>query len=127
MMRIVTDLRAEWPRIRGYLEALLNKTDYEWIPEDVYMECRLGRAAVFISEDGCLVTKLIHDEMFDETTLFVWAAFSTHGDAIAHYQPEVVKIAQSANAAKIQFTSSRRGMDKLPDWQQGDTIYEMRV
>lgn len=54
-MRLVTDIRGEWPQIKPALEALLSKSPDEWIPEDVYHALKSGSAAAYQSDDGLMI------------------------------------------------------------------------
>ena len=81
-----------WDHIKPQLEIVVEKTNPDWIPEDVYMACMLGQARVYLSPDGLIVFKLLTDSVTNENSLFVWAAYSI-GDALVKYYQDVDTIA----------------------------------
>ena len=125
------NLRESWDFIKNALECLVNKTSPNWIPEDVYMAAMLGQARIYRSPDGVIVFKLLTDELTQEISLFVWAAYSKEGDALIKYHQDVDTIAREFGASKISFTSSRKAwhkaINKIPGWREGETIYEKRI
>jgi len=125
------NLRESWDFIKNALECLVNKTSPNWIPEDVYMAAMLGQARIYRSPDGVIVFKLLTDELTQEISLFVWAAYSKEGDALVKYHQDVDTIAREFGASKISFTSSRKAwhkaINKIPGWREGETIYEKRI
>ena len=125
------NLRESWDFIKNALECLVNKTSPNWIPEDVYMAAMLGQARIYRSPDGVNVFKLLTDELTQEISLFVWAAYSKEGDALIKYHQDVDTIAREFGASKISFTSSRKAwhkaINKIPGWREGETIYEKRI
>lgn len=127
----VKDIRAYWEPIRAYLEKLVDKVHPDWIPEDVFHAVRSGTAFVYIAPDGVAVFRCKQTEFDNETVLFLWAGYSTNGDAMVEYAADVEFIARSVGAAKIQFTSSRKGMEKqvtrLPGWTATEVVYEKRI
>ena len=120
-----------WDHIRSLLEKVVEKADPDWIPEDVYMACMLGEARVYLAPDGIIVFKLLTDKVTNETSLFVWAAYSKEGDALIKYYQDVDAIAAEFGASKISFTSSRKAwhkaINKIPGWYEAETIYEKRI
>ncbi len=125
------NIKASWGFIRNALECLINKTNPNWLPEDVYMAAMLGQARIYTTPDGVIVFKLLTDDLTQEISLFVWAAYSNLGDALVMYHEDVDAIARSFGATKISFTSSRKGwhkaINKIPGWREGETIYEKRI
>ena len=126
-----TLIKEYWDHIRHALECVIEKTNPDWIPEDVYMACLLGQARVYLAPDGVIVFKLLTDSVTNETSLFVWAAYSKEGDALIKYYQDVDTIAEEFGASKISFASSRKGwhkaINKIPGWREAETIYEKRI
>ena len=126
-----TLVKEYWDHIRALLEKVIEKANPDWIPEDVYMACMLGQARVYLAPDGLIVFKLLTDNLTNENTLFVWAAYSKEGNALIKYYQDVDTIAEEFGASKISFTSSRKAwhkaIHKIPGWSEGETIYEKRI
>ena len=102
-----------------------------WIPEDVYHAAMLGTAQIWLANDALIVIRAAEDEFTREPIMFIWAAYSSNGDALVEYCEDVEIIARNMGAAKIQFMTPREGMEKrlqrLPGWHRGNTLFEKEI
>jgi hypothetical protein len=120
-----------WDHIRYALECVIEKTNADWIPEDVYAACMMGQARVYLAPDGVIVFKLLTDNITNQNSLFVWAAYSKDGNALIKYHQDVDAIAKEFGASKISFASPRKAwhkaIHKIPGWYEVETVYEKRI
>jgi hypothetical protein len=108
-MRLVTDIRAEWPRIRASLEVVQAKAPSEWIPEDVYHALQSQQAAAYLSDDGLLVVQRLLTDFTRQPYLHVWIA---EGDMTEAALDFLKTVARNAGCARITFGSTRLGWAK---------------
>jgi hypothetical protein len=108
-MRLVTDIRADWPRIRASLEVVQAKSPEDWIAEDVYHALQSQQAAAYLSEDGVLIVQRLLTEFTRQPYLHVWIA---HGDMTDAALDFLRSVAKSAGCTRITFGSTRLGWAK---------------
>lgn len=112
-MRLVTDIRGEWPRIRSGLDAVLAKCREDWIPEDVYHALKSGNAACYTNEAGILIVTRPLNEFTQRPELHVWI---THNEGAADVLEEGIEFlreqARHIGATRITFASPRLGWSK---------------
>lgn len=108
-MRLVTDIRGEWPRIRASLDAVQAKCGEEWIPEDVYLALQTQKAAAYLSDDGLLIVQRLTAEYTGQPYLHVWIA---HGDMTDAALDFLRKQARHIGCTRITFASPRLGWSK---------------
>ena len=72
---VVTDIRAHWHWIRPIIEdILMDCPQFTYIPEDVYAECKSGKAHCWVHSGGFLVSRFELDAYSGEKSFFIWAA-----------------------------------------------------
>ncbi|AXQ30439.1 hypothetical protein D0B54_17925 [Solimonas sp. K1W22B-7] len=122
------DIRREWPRIAAQVAAILQGD--EETPEEVYAECRFGRAQLYRSADGFVVLKKYPREDTGRPELLLWLAHGEGGrDLLRQYQPQLIDIARAVGAATLAFRSRRRGFERLLDerWQLRAVEYQLKI
>lgn len=108
-MRLVTDIRGEWPRIRQSLEAVQAKAPEDWIAEDVYHALQSQQAFAYLSNDGLLIVQRLLTEFTRQPYLHVWIA---HGDMTDAALDFLRQQAKHAGCTRITFQSPRLGWTK---------------
>lgn len=113
------DVRRQWPVVHPMVQAVRERCNSNWIPEDVYAALQSQMALLHIAHDddgdvcGCLVTQKKDD--WGEPHLFVWVCFHRHANrTIADYWPEVQKLAKALGFNRIRFESPREYARALP-------------
>jgi len=105
------DLAAIWPSLRGEVATI--ETPDGMIPEDVYTECKLGHATLFLlildgKRVGWCVMKMIGPD------LHIWQVFGDIGyEVLRLFRKEVMNCARGANARMLTYSSSRQGWNKV--------------
>ena len=108
-MRLVTDIRADWPRIKAGLDAVQAKSPEDWIAEDVYHAIKCGDAAAYLSDDGLLIVQRLLTDFTRQPYLHVWIAEGDMTDAALDFLRTVAK---AAGCPRITFGSTRLGWTK---------------
>lgn len=108
-MRLVTDIRNEWPRIRASLEVVQAKSPEDWIPEDVYHALQSQQAAAYLSDDGLLIVQRLMTEFTRQPYMHVWIA---HGDMTDTALDFLRQQAKHVGCTRITFGSTRLGWSK---------------
>lgn len=109
------DIVFEWERVKAGLIEVRKATTDDWLPEDVYMALKQGHAALYVGENdgdylGFLVVKLM--PTFHGSRLDIWCAYSASKvPLMRRFFPEIQKLAKSAGALSIGFSSARE------EWQ----------
>ena len=74
---VLANIRQEWDWVRPVIEELLlDNTDVDAIPEDVYAACKTGAANLWLVPDGMFITRFEYGECNNEKTLDIWFAWS---------------------------------------------------
>jgi hypothetical protein len=111
-------VRQAWPLILPSLQAVLSKTQDDWIPEDVYHALKSGEAACHLATGpqgfcGILVTTRTHTEFSGTTALHVWIVHNTgESDVLEAGLPMLREMAKKGGFARITFGSPRPGWAK---------------
>jgi hypothetical protein len=125
---IVENVDAAWPQIAP-LVAGVDPVDNAG--DDLWRECREGRALCLTSEDGLLVVSLQPSWDGSGTTeLFVRMAVARGSrGTIQRNEAHLDAIAREMGATKIAFHTLRRGMSKAlnPAWAERYTAFERAV
>jgi hypothetical protein len=118
------DITIEWPRIRERVAELLSE-GWPERPEDVYADCKHGRATLMMDEDGSfLVCRLDPVPNSTERVLFIWLASAAFVGAIDTYQPQIDAMAQREGVKTMRMWSKRSGWRKVEQWREVWTMYE---
>lgn len=121
------DIRREWPRIRAAVTAIL--AGDEETPEEVYAECRYGRAQLYVCEQGFVVLKKYPREDSARPELLVWLAQGEGVGLLHRHLPQLELIAREIGAATLAFRTRRRGFGRLLDgrWQLRALEYQLKI
>lgn len=127
------DIRKVYREILPGLVDIIDKTNPEWWPEDIYADCRHGKAFLYtqVDEPQNFVVLELHECPYrGHKVLWVLAAYSVDHDAFEWCRHEVERLGAEANCDYISFGSSRRGWEKLgpsAGYETGVTFYKKRI
>lgn len=99
------DVRQYWERIKEGLAVVRKRGPVNWIDEDVYANLKAGSAQLFITEDTFVIC--YPERMHDGMSLHIWIAYSTHGNAVETYEPQLIEIAKGFGAIRLKCESAR--------------------
>lgn len=102
-------LHEAWPLVRGALDRHCAEHRPEWIPEDVYLELKLGRNQLFLGRggaDGFMIVTTMQDT---RGGLF-WIWYAEGRGQGASYFPQILDMARVAGCNRIAFATP------LPFW-----------
>ncbi len=121
------DIRREWPRIRQEVAAILAGDDEP--PEELYAECRFGRAQLYTCPEGFVVLKKYRREDNGRPELLLWMAQGAGGGLLRRYLPQLEQIARDTGAATLAFRTRRRGFERLLDqrWRLRAVEYQLDI
>lgn len=115
-MQIVhVDIRKVWDFIKPGLEVIQSISKPEWRVEDIYADCKYGKAFLFVDSsdyNSFVVLQSYECTSRGDHVLFVLAAYSPHYDAYMESKDEVERIARETGCRWIEFASPRRGWEK---------------
>lgn len=110
------NLRDVWPQVKEGLEQVEKTTD-AWITEDIYMALKMGTCNLHIGTvngeyKGFLI--LQKQDNYGSVSLHVWAGYSEGKDfnLLEQSTEQLIEWAQSVEAKKITFSSTRKGWAK---------------
>lgn len=114
---------------------MLRKMYKEWginPPEEVYHECRSGKATLFLCDDiGFVILKSRHDDSTLEDDLFIWIGCSwvDYPGMVDRYLPEIEKLGKELGAKTVSFQSPRKGFGRILSdrWKEKFTEYSVRI
>lgn len=113
----------------------LRKMYAEWSinpPEEVYHECRSGKATLFLCDDeGFVILKSRVDEATLEDDLFIWIGFSfvEYPGMLNKFLPEIEKLGKELGAKTVSFQTPRKGFERILSdrWKGKFTEYSVRI
>ena len=121
-----------WATIRPGLEKTAIKADGGWIPEDVFMELKMGGAVLHLvivdmHYKGFLVSKTF--DSFDGKTLLLWIGYSEEKgrDLLVDNIHWIDEWAVKIGANRVQWQSPRKGFARVAPklgYEQKMVIYE---
>ncbi len=122
---VLSDIRQEWHWIRPVIEdLLLDNTDVDAIPEDVYAACKAGAAQLWTLPNAMFITRFEYGDFNNEKTLDLWFAWS--GEVGSRIGKEVHKFlepfAKAHGCAAIEFGTRYQ---PLIDYLCGDLGYRV--
>ena len=112
---VVADIRHEWDWVRPLLEELKSSHEHiNWIPEDVYHECRTGNAVLWVAPEGFVITTLHTDEYTNEKSLVVWIACAKKIGRrnVLTYLPFFEDVAKGCDCSSVEVWSFIRHMEE---------------
>lgn len=122
------NLGAVWPSIRDEVSSIESP---DCIPEDVYSECKLNHASLFLlhvndERIGWMVLKVIGG-----VDLHIWMLHAKNGyDVMSVFRQDLMDMAKQANVSNLTFGTKRRGWDKVAPkhgFSVRSTIFECPV
>lgn len=122
------DLRDVWPAIR---EELLSMSPADGvIPEEVYMACAQGSAALcMLHVDGRRVGWMVLRHLTRD--FHIWLLWAQNGyDVMAVFRADLMAMARAAGASVLTFGSSRRGWERVAGFhgfKVRSTVYECSI
>lgn len=121
----IADVRREWEHIKDAVAELC--ADGQARAEDVYADCKHGKASLLICADGFLVVRIETCNYTGQTMMFVWLAHANIVGAVEKYQPELDRIAREQGATVIRMNSTRKGWERAEGWHLVTSVYERRL
>lgn len=128
MLKPVTPdgLYALWPWVRAGLEKAVNKTSQRYLPEDVYVMLRGGRAWLYVvgEQQGFAVMEKLLDP--DGLVLFVFAMWGEPWSIApmkAQLYDELTALAQSIGAKRVRM-QGRKGWEAEAYWKPTAIVFE---
>lgn len=108
---------------------ILDGADYT--ADDVARECDADRALCLVPEVGAgvVVVRLQYNEQHGDMEMDVWLAASAepHG-AIERYMPEIERVARELRAARLTFSTFRRGwLRRAGSWTLRSATFEREL
>ena len=100
-----SDLRKHWDRIKEGLQTLHKRFKTTWIDEDVYSSLKTGSASLYVTDDTFVI--LYPEKMTDGLALHIWIAYSTNGNAVETYEPQLIEMAKNIGAIRLKLESPR--------------------
>ena len=109
----VTDIRAEWARIKPGIEKILADTpQLTFLPEDVYSECVNDRATLLTSPAGFVILTTESDPFTKDRTLLIWLAYM-HVKNTNSWLDHVEWFEGVARGLKCKFIEMRSAVPKM--------------
>jgi len=130
VLRVVepANVRRWWSIVRHGLEKVVDRTDPDWIPEDVYVALRSGEASLLLGfEDDlyvgfAVVLKRVHP--FDGTpVLFIWALYIRTIGKLDALMDLVLANAKQDGFKSLVFQSPRKAWQRRL-WARGFKLRE---
>jgi hypothetical protein len=124
------DIRKVYRHILPGLVDIIEKTNAEWWPEDIYADCKHGKAFLYTQVDdpqNFVVLELHECPYRGHKILWVLAAYSVENDAFEWCRHEVERLGAEAGCDYISFASPRKGWEKLATfagYEAGITHYK---
>lgn len=122
------NIRDCWESIRSGVEVVIELSDADYRPEDVYAACVAGQAFLYVDAATGFVILAPQVNVFTgKRELLVWIAFAEGYGAIGAYQPEIDAIAKREGFDTLVCWTARRGFARVPGWREVATVYERSV
>ena len=129
----VTDIRAEWDKVKPGIEEILAATpQLTFLAEDVYSECVNGRATLLTSPAGFLVLTTQIDTFTNDKTLLVWLAY-TYIRGTSNWLDHVEWFESVARTLGCRFIEARSAVPKMEayalrnGWSLDTRVYTREV
>ena len=128
----VVDIRDYWNRVRPALQELILETKEDLIPEDVYVSCKTGNAALIMFDEGFAIVCTNTAEFTNKKELWIWFAyaFERGGDCLSKYKDYLAELAVEADCGYIV---AKTPFDRVGEhlmaqgWTKGPTEYRYEV
>lgn len=130
---LLFDIRHAWDIVLPGIEQILEETpQLTFRPEDVYTECREGRAQLYISEKGWAILTREIDHFTDEHTLLIWLAKSVNpGDHSWVYHKEwLFELAREQQCEYIEARSAIKELEPYAEatgWIVDTRVFRLEV
>jgi hypothetical protein len=118
-----------WEWVKPALEEIKAKHGPNWTVDQVYEDCKLGRAGFYIDPNtpGCFLMFRIGQNRYTGEKLFiVWIGYGGKLSVQKEYMRDIEELARFFDAPVIQISSKRKGFERT-GWTKCETIYQRRV
>lgn len=121
-----------WGRVRKGLEAIIAICEEEWLPEDVYLALKTGRASLYEFPGGFFVVEIMQSPFNTKRRLNVWCLFTAPmtGDEFREVLvSELERIGAQHGCCGVRFVSPRLGWGRKlkGQFQEVGVIYERKI
>jgi len=127
----LTDITQCWSKIRPHIARTYERFGWSELPEDLYSTCRTGFAQVYTNDDDFVIVQTKVDELFGTRTLYIIFAHCSSGDALEYLENDLIEIAKTTGAIKLQFLSPRVGFLRVeksyPGWATRAILFEKEI
>jgi hypothetical protein len=126
-------VRNQWGWVRNGLQAIIERTNERWMPEDIWVALRGANAFLHnIDKDGDDVGFLVLQQHSDPDgpALFVWAMWCEPGALMScktEFFERLREVAQRIGAARIRMESPREGWEWVGYLDPVLTVYEAEL
>lgn len=114
-------LHACWPKVRKGLERIAEKGKENWLPEDVYVALRTGRATLYVADPGFFILEKVDEAFTHQSVLNIWCLHAQaedggHHAGVLQFRDEAIAyidgVAKSLGIKRIKM-SGRKGWQKV--------------
>lgn len=125
-------IRPHWDWVRPALASLIESTNEEIIPEDVFASCERGESIFIVSDEGFVVACEQQCQYTGNKTLLIWFAYAKElgHDCVGAYMPFFLELAKELGCKYILTkTSFEPVCDHLErhGWKRGLVEYTVEV
>lgn len=113
----IADIRVEWPRIKDAVAALC----FDDRPEDVYADCKHGRASLLVYKDAFAVTKLETNQHSGLKQVYIWKAYAPN--VMREVEADLFDLFRSEGAVAAIMASQREEWAAVAGWEPVTTLY----
>lgn len=120
-----------WDKLKPLIAQTYARFEWSDLPEDLYCTCRTGFAQVYTNGEDFVIVQNKVDELFGTRTLYIIFAHCSSGDALEYLEEDLIKIAKTTGATKLQFLSPRAGFLRVeksyPGWATRAILFEKEI
>ena len=110
----LTDIRLAWPAVKPHVEALHNRYEMDWRPEDVYALCLSGHSFCWMCSDGFVIVNPRENPFTLQKELFVWICVHWgNNDLYEEWISDISEVAKQVSASTLIFESPREGWGRI--------------
>lgn len=127
------DIREHWHWVRQGIEEILEEHKHlTFIPEDVYAECKAGRALLWVGPEVWAVTTVERDQFTGAQTCLIWLMWSSSKStpAIFKYLRVMENIAAKSGFQGIEARTPLKGLGKSLEragWSLDHIVYRKEL
>lgn len=121
-----------WEQVKNGLEKIIAICEEEWLPEDVYVSLKMGRASLYTFPGGFFVVELHTSSFNGSRRLNVWCLFTQPMVGDEHEAvliAEFERIAAQHGCVAVRFVSPRMGWGRKlkGQFEEVGVIYERKI